>query len=231
MAQDEHLTPEKQLLKLIEDPKQETVQAEAAKRKKKTWFSLGALKGRLAFWKSFSFKKQPAVRPPLARSRVSPFGIRQLNLLLRVSILFLSVYLGYGVVTMGLELKKTANLIFQPERIAAHKPEEIPTLKSLSSYFDKVNKRDIFKLPQDTVSKEAWTPPPDEPSAKELLAKRLTLVGIAWSDNPEAMIEDTDQKKTHFVKRGEAFADSIQVVTIFRDYVVLKYKDEEVELK
>jgi hypothetical protein len=32
-------------------------------------------------------------------------------------------------------------------------------------------------------------------------------------------------------KKTELFGDSIQVVAIFKDYVVLRYKDEEVELK
>lgn len=231
MAPDEHLTPEKQLLKLIEDPKQETIQAEAAKRKKGKWFSLAALKGRLAFWKSFSFKRKPATSPARPGARFGSFGIRQLNWVLRISILFLAVYLGYSVVAMGLELRRSSHLMFQPERRAASTAEDIPTLKSLSSYLDKVSKRDIFTLTREAVPKEAWAPPQEEPSAKDVLSKRLTLVGIAWSNAPEGMIEDSDQKKTHFVKQGETFADSIQVVAIFKDSVVVSYKGEEVELR
>ena len=116
MGQDENLTPEKQLLKLIEDPSPEKVKAEAQKRKKGKAFSLDAFKGRLAFWKSFAQGRRPAGDKPRATFSFPTLSFRKVNVLLRISILFLSLYLGYSVVAMGIELRKTAHLIFQPER-------------------------------------------------------------------------------------------------------------------
>ena len=58
----------------------------------------------------------------------------------------------------------------------------------------------------------------------------MKLVGIAWSDNPDAMIEDTKVKKTYFVKQGDII-NGVRIERIFRDKVVLTYKGEKIELK
>jgi type II secretory pathway component PulC len=57
------------------------------------------------------------------------------------------------------------------------------------------------------------------------------LVGIAWSNDPEAMIEDGKNKRTFFVKRGQTLDDEVKVVTIFKDKVILTFKGKEFELR
>ena len=57
MAEDDNksITPEKQLLRLIESPKKdEETRTAGVKREGKKWFSLGALRGRLSFLKTSS---------------------------------------------------------------------------------------------------------------------------------------------------------------------------------
>ena len=51
----------------------------------------------------------------------------------------------------------------------------------------------------------------------------LKLVGISWSDNPDAIIEDTKDTKTFFVKIGQKIGD-VKVQAIFKDKVVLSYQ-------
>ena len=56
------------------------------------------------------------------------------------------------------------------------------------------------------------------------------LVGILWSDNPQAMIEDKKDQKTYFLKSGEKIKE-IMVKEILRDKVVLGSGDREWELR
>src|SRR3989338_4338316 len=112
MAANDPLTPEKQLLNLIEHPKREALQVESAKREGMKWISPGALKGRFAFWKSFSFRKLVSFRELAGSS----FGIRQVNLALTAATVLLAAYLVYQAVMMGIELKRAANLILPKEK-------------------------------------------------------------------------------------------------------------------
>ena len=225
MAENESLTPEKQLLKLIENPKQETLRAENAKREGEKWFSWKALKGRFSYLKTFLSERWASLRD-LSKPQ---FGIRQFNFVLKCAILFLGLYLGYTLVVMALGLKRASNLIFKYEKHSSTQPETAPILKALPYYMEKVTARDIFNLNAPSTAagaKDESAPPPEE-----TLTKKFSLVGIAWSENPEAMIEDTESKRTHFVKRGQTINQDVKVVTIFKDRVVLSYQDKEFELR
>jgi len=226
MAEKEPITPEKQLLKLIENPKQEALQGESVKREGKKWLSLGALKGRFSFWKSFSFKKWFSFK----QLTKTAFGVRQINLMLKASILFLSLYLGYSVIGMETEMKHAANLILEPDKGLAIREEHGAELKNLSYYLEKAAKRNIFTIGQ-APTKEGTVQAPPKPASESDRTKDFSLVGISWSANPEAMIEDTKSKRTYFVKRGQPLDDSVRIVTIFKDRVILNYKDKEFELR
>lgn len=225
MAGDEPLTPEKQLLKLIEDPKPEVLKAAQAKRLGKERFSLSALKGRLAFFQKFSFGKWANFQQGAGTAS----GIAGINTILKVLVVFLSLYQGYDVMAMVMKLNQASNLILEPGKNVTIAVEQPAARKNISYYADKVATRDLFRL--ETVTE----PPPRKPISKEVevntVAKNFSLVGIAWSDDPEAMIEDTASKRTHFVKRGQTISGQVTVVTIFKDRVVLSYKDKEFELK
>ncbi|MCX5711978.1 MAG: hypothetical protein NTY47_02765 [Candidatus Omnitrophica bacterium] len=58
----------------------------------------------------------------------------------------------------------------------------------------------------------------------------LKLVGIIWSDSPQAMIEDTKGQKTYLLGNGDLIGD-IKVKKIFNDKVVLIKDDKEWELR
>ena len=225
MAGDESVTPEKQLLKLIEDPKRETLKAAQVKRSGRKWFSLGAFRGRFAFWKSTSTRKWTSFQNLAGTSS----GIASANLILKVLVLFLSLYLGYSVVAMGIQLKKATNLILGPRKNLGSEISQPPLLQNISYYAEKAATRDLFKLESVPVVLPKGVSP-KEAAANEI-AKNYSLVGISWSDNPEAMIEDTVSKRTNFVKKGQMIEDRVQVVAIFKDRVVLSYQGTEFELK
>ena len=58
----------------------------------------------------------------------------------------------------------------------------------------------------------------------------LKLVGISWSNNPDAMVEDTKALKTFFIKRGDMIG-KFRVEAIFKDKIILSFEGEEVELR
>ena len=80
----------------------------------------------------------------------------------------------------------------------------------------------------DTVDAKTEVKPPS--SGIIGVTQHLRLAGISWSDDPDAMIEDTRTKRTLFVKRG-GMIGKIKVQAIFKDKVVLFYDGEEIELK
>ena len=109
-------------------------------------------------------------------------------------------------------------------------PQEAASLKRTAAYYlDKISGRDIFKLgpKKSPVSNE---PVKVINQAVIDAAQNFKLVGISWSNDPDAMIEDTAAKKTFFVKRGQVVGD-FKVQAISKDKVILSYGQEEIELK
>ena len=94
-----------------------------------------------------------------------------------------------------------------------------------------MRERDIFEIGYKPIEPPAVDEGDKLPSQKTLEATRnLNLVGISWSDDPDAMIEDTQALRTFFVKRGD-YIGSIKVEAIFKEKVLLSVDGEEVELK
>lgn len=224
MAENEPLTPEKQLLNLIENPNAQSVQTQKVKREGKQWFSMGAFKGRLGFLKTVSAERWNLFQQ-LFRT---PPGIQQLNVVLKFSILFTALYLGYNMIAMGIQWRRASNLILQPGKGVPLETEQPMTLKSISYYTDKAATRDLFALGPRAKSEESEAA---EEAPAEDITKNFSLVGIAWSNDPEAMIENIQLKRTHFLKRGQSFDQDVKVVAIFKDRVVLSWQGKEFELK
>jgi hypothetical protein len=106
---------------------------------------------------------------------------------------------------------------------------DAPALKSsVSVYLEKIRQRDIFSLGERTASFVAES---RGPSSRIISAtENLKLVGISWSNDPDAMIEDKKALRTFFVKRGQMIG-YVKVQAIFKDKVILSYGGEEIELK
>jgi hypothetical protein len=132
---------------------------------------------------------------------------------------------------------KNYDLLFpQPEssRVSLdNKTAEEKTLK-LQYYQDVTSKRNMFLasgvvLDSDTGEKQI--------AAKlEDMVKSLKVVGIVWSNNPEAMVEDEVDKRTVLIKKGDLVGSKqLRVKLITKNTVVLECEFEnqlrEVELK
>ena len=219
MADEKSRSPERELLDLIEEGHDPALSTFSKGRKAVSLFSLGNLKGRVSFLKAklekgFSFKN-------LNLSVINGF----LVLVLLVLFVYAVIEISLSIANLNSNLE-AAFLIDLPQPKLVSKEDTI--LKSQEHYLTKANKRSIFTF----VKKEKDVLLDEAPKIKEIVkkAEHLKLVGISWSQEPDAMIEDTRTNKTFFVKKGDMIG-VIKVEDILMEKIILGYKDETLELE
>ena len=232
MAQERPTTPEKQLLDLIEDPKEQDVSQKKIKQRSFHLLSFSALRGRLSFF--------------LERAQSGAFfsnalpDIKGLNKILKVCIVLLLIYLVGNFIMSASRLKEIPEFVTQSARSAKEVLATELSSKNVAYYLEGPRSRDIFKFGDFGVVDEKQSESEDEVAAPvvevlsnaEILAQQLGLVGIGWSDDPDVMVENTENKKIYFLKRGERIDGLIKVEAIFEDKVILTYDNgKEMELR
>ena len=223
---DPSLTPEKKLLKLIEEPI-----AAPGGEKPKGGFNLAsllspsALKGRIAYAKDnlVSFIKD----------RKEPIDFRQVNRVVKMITVGFGVYLTgailYEVSTVYRNLDSEFNI--SPKEMA--EAPETETRKLDQNLFEEVQNRNIFMPQEKRVSPEQT-----ETQAESLrlveITKDLKLTGI--SINPKdssrtyCMVEDLKKNVTSFLKVGDSVS-GLRVDQISSNGIVLKHQKESIELR
>ena len=93
-------------------------------------------------------------------------------------------------------------------------------------YLEMVQRREIFS---QVKLKKAEEEPVIKKADLSELAKDLSLVGIAWGKNPQAMVEDEKAGKTYFLRAGESI-NEFMIEDVLKDKVILSYKGETIEL-
>jgi len=231
MEQERPSTPEKQLLNLIEDPKEQDLSQKKIKRKSFSLFSLAALKGRLSFLvesiRSGSFFTKAFL------------NIRGLNRVLKgcVALLFLYLIVNFTMSVIG--LKEIPEFVTRGSKSSSEIPATILSGRRISDYLEGPRSRNIFKFgdsqeeeKKEEVIEEVAPPTEEVLSRGEVLAQNLTLVGIGWSKNPDVMISNVETGKVYFLKRGQRIDGLIKVDAIFENSVILTYDDgKELELR
>jgi hypothetical protein len=161
----------------------------------------------------------------LVTDRHKQVNLKMLNFFLLACVAALAVRLGFII---DGSYKKLRTIDF---RITAEAPGELrekSVMKKLDYYLDRVRVRDIFTMGATARLDETEAA---GPSAKATEAvQNLRLVGISWSDDPDAMIEDIKALKTFFVKRGQSFGD-VKVEAITKEKVILRYGQELIDLR
>ena len=231
MADDKPVTPEQQLLKLIEESNRSKNASPAGGAPRPTQkgggFSLakipGLLAGRLSFWKRNTAKKG------LAGPKMS-VNITDMNRIFVAAVACLLVYVVFDAAASARNLQRPPNFVPPKDLRTPFALESIEPLKESSYYLQKVSSRDIFKEGKKAEPvKEAPTQNAVIETAEAI--KNLALVGISWSKDPDAIIEDKAHQRTFFVKRGQMVGDSVKVEAIFKDHVVVTFEDREYELR
>lgn len=231
MAQKRPVTPEKQLLNLIED--QNTAGDSNAKLKKIKPRRIGFFS--LGWWISrFSFLKERLKRRLVRRKTVQP-DVKAINRALALLVFVLLVYLIYFVnnlYTSMINLKKLPRLDIESEGGEPLKESStvLSSLRDAASYYlEKAGKRDIFKMGMKPAAETEEVA--SAPSSRVIQATQdLGLVGISWSSDPDAMIEDKKALRTFFVKEGDMIGQ-VRVEAIFKDKLILSFEGERTELK
>ncbi len=234
MGQKRPITPEKRLLELIENSKgknSKIVGAYKVKRNGKSLFSFNAWLGRISFFKD-KFRK---------RSKQS-FGlnIKTVNSLIALGLLVLVVFFMNIMIRSINDLKKTKNMEFRSgeiEDLLVYQDKTF-TDRYLSYYSNKTDKRDIFKMDigeKTMVQKEesGLTAQINIKFLNEMIiraTKNLRLVGISWSDKPDALIEDIEALRSFIVIKGDMIGE-VKVIDILKDKVLLGFKGEQIEIK
>ncbi|HPT39611.1 MAG TPA: hypothetical protein PL125_05405 [Candidatus Omnitrophota bacterium] len=188
-----------------------------------SWLNFGAWLGRISFLK-VRFEKWSQ------GFSLEQLDVKVANRVLGFLVTLLCLYFAGNLFISLVNLSKVPRLEsnIPAAKIEASFPEPTGLKKAASYYLDKVRERDIFTM---GLKKIAEKKEDNAPSAKSLdLAGSLKLVGISWSTDPDAMIEDTKSLKTYFVKRGDMVGDA-KVQAIFKDKVVLNLDNEEFELR
>ena len=230
MATERSITPEKQLLRLIEENKGKNpaaVQAQALRRRGMGIVSLGAWLGRFSFSKDWFRRRIESLRG-------QPLDIKSVN---RILLLCAGVFILYFLASTTTALTRLSAPpdLEAPasEGSSINLMERVFLKKAVSYYLEKIGQRDIFKMGavQKITGADGVQTEMKVTSSRILDAtETLKLVGISWSNDPDAIIEDTKDTKTFFVKIGQKIGE-VKVQAIFKDKVVLSYQGEETELK
>jgi len=205
---DPSLTPEEKLLRIIESPPE-------------------AVRGMRRERRIADFKLDFKLLKAKYGEKLKAF----LNLKAASAVLvFLS---GVATIYLGLDFWLGAPRLTNVQRleVLAKKMEvgdmTLGQLDPLSVYLQEITQRNIFALPEDVPLVAVQKVEPAVELKK--LTDGLKVVGIIWSDAPQAIIEDSKDGKTRLLNRGSKIRDA-RVKDILKDRVILSYDSQEVEL-
>lgn len=139
------------------------------------------------------------------------------------------------VMVLGVQLLRPLPALRVPEVIAPSSDEPpvaaLP-LEGLPSLAAGVS-RPLFTAPVES-SPSPGTPtagPRSGPSAAaKMLASRLSLMGIVAGDPAQAIIEDSQTRKTYFVTTGQAVVEGAVLEQVLDNRVILDLDGEKIEL-
>lgn len=229
MAQERYVSPEKQLLKLIENSKSKESGAAgyAIRHRGLSLFSIAAWTGRFSFF-----------RESFAKWGFRSLDIKAVNNILALCVFALAFYFISNFFAATVNLKKPVDFKIEGrDEVKYGSVEEFKGFKKPASYYlENARQRNIFKIGAKGKAKEEagaaeTEAKPGAPSSRIIeVSSNLKLVGISWSSDPDAMIEDAKALRTFFVKKGQMVGE-LRVEAIFKDKIVLSYDGEEIELK
>lgn len=214
-------TPEKQLLKLIEQPGTADQQKETLKRRSIALFSPSVLRGKLSFFKEKAAKY-------LAGKKKASLGVKEMNRVLAFCTLVMAAYLAVDVIGAIGDLNKTSALEITPwEAKDTHPASSAGKL----DYVEKTGIRQVFQFKShekvdDSTTGVIRTRKTDREIMREFLDD-MKLIAVSMDpEQPLALIKDKEGN-SRFWKEGAMISGVIKIIKIFESNVLMGYKKEE----
>lgn len=208
-------TPEERLLKIIEGKYTSSKSLERDVKKQK------ARIGKKRFFSSLKNIQLADLMP-----QGSTVTLRLVNnILITVAIVFAGVFV-FGFIRDKINIKRNFALVTGvPELIEDKKIQPLISKANFAAVLKEARKRNVFTLaPQAKEEKRKTAIKPRERVAD------LKLVGILWSSNPQAMIEDVKSGRTYLIGAGDEIK-RWKVKAIYQDRVIIVGDEGESELR
>lgn len=113
-------------------------------------------------------------------------------------------------------------ILYDKDGLLTSEETDVPKKESFSSFLKDIQGKDLFSAPFAKGQKSAEQKTID-------ISKRFILVGIITGDEPQAIIEDTETKKTHYLNKGQSIS-GVTIKKIDDGKVTLEYEGEEATL-
>jgi hypothetical protein len=219
-------TPEEQLLRMIEGSK--------AKR------PAGASASRRRSWRDFLpggvSQKQTGGSGSVA-IQADGYLVR-LNWANRVVWLLLVALATYAVVDVVIGRKQLAaklaaveSSLAQTQVVAEVAPAEVPSrLQPLGVYIERLRQRNPLTGARMESEEKQVLVEEEERIDVHAMAEGLVVVGLDRGDEPEALVEDTKQQRTYFLKAGDKIRE-FTIKEINTRGLVLTYEGEDLLLE
>jgi len=217
-------TPEKQLLKLIEQPGTADQQKETLKRRGIALLSPSVIKGKLSFFRE-------KTKRYLAAKKKAPLGIKGMNRALAFLTLVVAVYLAMDVAGAIGDLNQAIAL--DPAAWEVKDTYHTSSAGKLD-YAEKIGQRKIFEFkseekPEEDIVGRSVKKTPEEMMLEFMKGLKFGGVGMWSGQPPEVYIEDKEGK-THTLKVGEKI-NQLTVEEILDNGVWLGYRGARLPLK
>jgi len=206
------ITPEEQLLRIIEDPK--TEKSKIPPPMKTTY---GSIKGLTAFFKNLHIQKDFFKR----------INLQTVNKIILVICGVFTLFWLFDFIKIGHILNKKLEKViaeaqaYEPQNVNIMPLPEINIIDAVAG----AKKRNIYTFTLLTSAAQS----PIEADITAMISN-LKLVGIIWGDNPQAMIENTKEQKTYLLNKNDT-VDQLTIKKILKDKVIFSKDEQEWELR
>lgn len=175
--------------------------------------SIGVMRKKKSLGRAFAlFKLKP---------RVTLFNINKVLFvisMLLTMVFFYNFIAGTRYAASGFLLDSVKNI----SSFTKPKPDINKGVLTIQEYLDSLDRRNVFLTTGFSQKKAIDTIVVTD------LVKDLKLVGIIWSNNPEAMIENAVEGKTYLLKKDEKFSqDRFKIKDITRSSAILDITVED----
>lgn len=211
---EDKITPEEKLLKIIEGTRSE--------KKEKVQF--GVFKDKFGIG-SGSLSKVTGLVKSIDLSKLKQFNLHTVNKALAVACLVITVLLVANFVITQISFSTKFKKIKEEGLKLNEGIKQYPKIDiNLGEALAIASRRNIFSFIPPKAAEET-----SKPQISQAVAN-LKLVGILWSDKPQAMIEDSADKKTYLVGVKDKIRD-IVIKQILSNKVILMQGDQQWDLR